>query len=166
MLKFVKLQANDNNKIEEMSQMATEIVREHYDPIIGKEQNDHMLKLFQSNEAIREQLLSGYQYYFVLKEEEKVGFVAFYPRDNVMYLSKFYLYKTKRGNGYARQMMNFVKEESKKQGLFAIELNVNKNNPAVAVYKHLGLVIARTEKNDIGNGFFMDDYVCRLEITD
>ena len=29
----------------------------------------------------------------------------------------------------------------------------------------LGFRIIRSEKNDIGNGFFMDDYVCRLEVN-
>ena len=46
----------DDKEISEMSKMATEILREYYDPIIGKEQNDYMLELFQSEDAIRDQL--------------------------------------------------------------------------------------------------------------
>ena len=41
-MNFEQLMPYDENGIKEMSKMATAIVREHYDPIIGKEQNDYM----------------------------------------------------------------------------------------------------------------------------
>lgn len=160
-MEFVKL---EKSAVSEMSEMATEIVREHYDPIIGKEQNDYMLKMFQSEEAILSQLSHGYNYFFVKENGKNVGFIAFYRRDDAMYLSKLYLYKTERKKGYSRKMIDFVKEAAKKEGLSAIELNVNKKNDAVKVYEALGFKIVRLEKNDIGNGFYMDDYVFRLDI--
>ena len=43
-----------------MSKMATEIVREHFEPLIGKEQNDYMLEMFQTEDAIKKQLEKGY----------------------------------------------------------------------------------------------------------
>ena len=46
-----------------------------------------------------------------------------------------------------------------KEGLDGIELNVNKHNSACRAYDRLGFEIIRSEKNDIGNGFYMDDYV-------
>ena len=45
------------------------------------------------------------------------------------------------------------------QAASALELNVNKNNPAIHFYKKLDFVISRQEVIDIGNGFVMDDYV-------
>ena len=100
-----------------------------------------------------------------MKDDNKdLGFLAFYPKTDAMYLSKFYLYKSERGKEYARRMLNLVIEETKKAGMNGIELNVNKNNPACRVYESLGFKIIRDEKNDIGNGFYMDDHVYRLEI--
>ncbi len=90
--------------------------------------------------------------------------MAFYPKKDSMYLSKFYLYRNERGKGYARSMMGYVKDEAKKQGLGRIELNVNKNNSACRIYEALGLRMIRSEKNDIGSGYFMDDYVYGLDI--
>jgi ribosomal protein S18 acetylase RimI-like enzyme len=163
-MNFIALDQNDAEKICEMSKMATEIIREHFDPIIGKSQNDYMLKRFQSVDAITNQLVQGYRYYFVQEENQNIGFVAFYPKKDAMYLSKFYLYKNIRGKGFAHEMLSFVVEETKKAGLSAIELNVNKYNSACQAYEKLGFKIIRSEKNDIGNGFFMDDYVYRLEL--
>ena len=39
MIKYIALSAGDADGIREMSEMATEIVREHFDPLIGKEKN-------------------------------------------------------------------------------------------------------------------------------
>lgn len=161
---FEQLLCSDENKIKEMSEMATEILREHYDPIVGKTQNDYMLKKFQSADAIRGQLEQGYQYYFAHENGTRIGFLAFYPKACCMYLSKLYLYKAERGKGYSRKMLNFVILKAREEGLAAIELNVNKRNSAVLVYEKLGFSIIRSEKNDIGEGYYMDDYVCRLEL--
>ncbi len=49
---FEKLEVNDQERIEEMSSMAKAIVREHFDPLIGREQNDYMISLFQTPEAV------------------------------------------------------------------------------------------------------------------
>ncbi|MBQ9269169.1 MAG: GNAT family N-acetyltransferase [Oscillospiraceae bacterium] len=161
---FEYLKPEDVAGIAEMSAMATEIVREHFDPIIGKAQNDYMLQKFQTADAIRDQLVHGYQYFFVSEDGRTVGFLAFYPKEEAMYLSKLYLYKTERGKGYSRQMVDFVARKAREAGLPAIELNVNRDNSAVRAYERLGFQMIRTEKNDIGEGFFMDDFVFRLEL--
>ena len=162
-MKFEKLLPGDESKISEMSQMASEIVREHYDPILGKEQNDYMLVKFQSVEAIKNQLENGYRYYFAKVDGKNAGFMAFYPRGDAMYLSKLYLYKHERGKGYSKEMLAFLKRNAEAEGLFAVELNVNKRNEALEIYKKLGFEVIRAEKIDIGSGYYMDDYVCRLE---
>lgn len=164
MMEFVRLQPNDEQGVRDMSAMAEKIVREHFDPIIGKEQNDYMIAMFQTPEAIRHQLEHGYRYYFVLEDNRKIGFLAFYPKQDVMYLSKFYLYRSERGRGYSREMLDFVKRNALNEGLKSIELNVNRFNMAVQVYEKLGMYVIRTEKNDIGNGYYMDDYIFRLDL--
>lgn len=164
MIEYVKLEADEHDQIERMSAMATEIVREHFDPIIGTAQNDYMLNMFQTVSAITEQLQHGYQYYFVKEKDEYIGFLAFYPKEQILYLSKFYLYKKCRGRGVSVDMLEFVKEHGRKLGLAAIELNVNRGNYVTKVYERLGFTKIREEKNDIGAGFYMDDYVYHLDI--
>ena len=157
---YEKISARDTDAIEELSGLATEIVKEHFDSIIGAAQNDYMIRRFQSVPAITEQLEHGYQYYFVSDAVgKKVGFLAFYPKGNELYLSKFYLQKAQRGKSISRDMLQFVIRRAKEDGLSSIVLNVNKNNSAVLAYEKLGFKKIREEKNDIGNGFIMDDFV-------
>ena len=156
----------DSRQVEELSHFASEIVKEHFDPIIGAAQNDYMISRFQSPEAIREQLAHGYTYYFVRKDGRRIGFLAFYPQGEMLYISKFYLHKDWRGKGYAWNMLSFVKEQAEKGGYAGLELNVNRHNPACFAYEAMGFQRAREEKKDIGGGFFMDDYVYRLFVKD
>ena len=161
-MEFEEVTLPDEKAVKELSEMASAIVKEYYDPIIGAMQNDYMIEKFQSVPAIKRQLSKGYRYYMVRMGEDRIGFIAFYPRGSAMYLSKLYLYKRERGKGYARPILDFVIAAAKAEGLTAIELNVNRNNDTVHIYEKLGFEVLREEKNDIGNGFFMDDFVYQL----
>ena len=135
MLDFERVQAGETEKIEALSALATAIVREHFDPIIGRAQNDYMLAMFQTVPAIMGQLEHGYRYYFVTAADgARIGFVAFYPRGGELVLSKFYLVKAMRGRGYARRMLDFVLENARALGCGAVVLNVNRDNPSTRVY--------------------------------
>ena len=89
---FLPVNAADSETVKKLSDFAGKIVREHFDPIIGPDQNSYMIARFQSAEAIHEQIVSGgYRYYIVQADGCWAGFIAFYPRGERMYLSKFYL---------------------------------------------------------------------------
>lgn len=153
------------DEIDNLSRLATRIVRQHFDPIIGRAQNDYMLQRFQTPEAIRQQLQEGYRYYWVMADGQTAGFLACLPRDSKLYLSKFYVAQEWRGRHLAKQMHTFVCNEARREQLPAIFLNVNRNNAdVIAIYEHLGFRKIREEKNDIGNGFFMDDFVMEYRL--
>ena len=162
---FVKLEKEDKEGISAMSKLATAIVREYYDPILGTAQNDYMLDMFQSEHAIREQLEHGVSYYFIDADGAAIGFFAFYPKKSYLYLSKFYIEAESRGRGAGKRSLEFISGEARKLGFDRIELNVNKNNfETIKFYEAAGFERVRSEKNDIGNGFFMDDYVYGLKL--
>ena len=158
---FSRLEKEDTEGIRQMSRLATAIVREHYDPIIGPEQNDYMLKKYQSAEAIERQISEGSMYYFVCADAEPVGFISIVPDESEMYLDKFYLRKDMRGKGIAHHMLEHIISQTEKAGFDRIMLNVNKNNPSVGVYEKLGFINEESVKQDIGGGFYKDDYIFR-----
>ena len=163
-MEFQNVTSRDRGAVETLSVLATAILREYYDPIVGAEQNSYMLDRFQSVHAIDEQLAHGYTYFLALSGGENIGFLAFYPRDGALYLSKLYLRREDRGRGHGREMLDFVKAQANAMNLAAIELNVNKHNETTRIYEKMGFVRIRSEKNDIGSGYFMDDYVYRLTL--
>lgn len=165
-MNFIKLSPTDETLINDLAALAAEIWKEHYDPIVGAGQNDYMIEKFQSASAIKEQLEENVSYCLICTDDnEQAGFIAFYPRETELYLSKFYLHKTKRGQGMARQMMNYVINEARKINASSVTLNVNKGNElAIAVYEKLGFRKIRSEKIDIGSGWYMDDYVYEYKL--
>ena len=164
---FVPVALQDEKKVRELSALASAIVKEHYDPLLGSEQNDYMIQMFQSVPAIKKQLENGYRYDLVcLRNGKAICFVGYYPKDaDEMYISKFYLHKDYRGKGISRKMLEFVIGECRKQGLHQITLNVNKYNDAILAYEKLGFTRLRSEVNDIGHGYVMDDYVYLYKIS-
>lgn len=163
MVTFERVAKAEREKVKALSALASAIVKEHYDPILGTEQNDYMIEKFQSVTAIDSQFEHGYNYFFVVVDGERVGFIGLYPREGDLYLSKFYLRKDKRGHGYGKIMFSFVVEQAKLANKNKVTLNVNKYNSAVHVYEALGLKRAYAEVNDIGRGYVMDDYVYEYE---
>ena len=164
-MEIERLYADNALKINEMSEMATAIVREYYDPVIGEAQNTYMLQKFQTPDSIVGQINNGARYYFFKNNGFNIGFMSFYPRNDAMYLSKWYLYKQYRNSGFGRECLKFIIQEARKEHLVAIELNVNRYNPTQRIYEHLGFRRIREEKIDIGDGFFMDDFVYRLDFN-
>ncbi len=149
-----------NDEIEELSQLATKIVREHYDSIIGKETNTYMLDKFQSVKGITSQVQSGYKYYWAIFDDKKVGFFAVVDQGDTLYISKFYIDKDYRGNKIASTIFAYIQRIAKQNGQSRLELNVNKHNDdSINIYKHFGFRIIKAEIRDIGSGFIMDDYV-------
>jgi len=151
-------------ELRSLADFAAPIWHEHYDPITGAEQVDYMVEKFQSAEAMTESLSEGYRIYEIREDGKRCGYISICPHEDHMYLSKFYLHSSARGKGIGRKMMDFVESEAKKEGFNKVMLNVNKENGSIEIYKRLGYEIAYPECNDIGNGYFMDDYVMSKNI--
>ena len=151
--------------IEELAGMAKLIWIEHFTSIIGESQVTYMLDKFQSVSALTSQIKDGYQYYILVCGGEKVGYTGFHVEHEKVFLSKLYIEKKYRGNHYASAVMQFLSKIAREHQLSGIWLTVNKrNNNTIEIYRHMGFFVAREQKADIGNGFYMDDYIMEMPI--
>lgn len=156
-------------QIENTAMLADEIWHEWFPSILTDEQIDYMVEKFQSVGAMTEQIASGgYTYYLIRKGNAYIGYTAIRPdADGRLFLSKIYIKKEYRGNGYAKEVFEFLKKYCRENKLNAIWLTVNKHNDnSIAVYKKCGFSMIGEGVADIGNGFVMDDYYFQLDITD
>lgn len=137
----------------------TEIWREVFTPIIGKEQVDHMLEHYQSPADIAREIKAGVHYYVLKMEDKAAGYIAYEIRPDYLYLSKIYIAEKYRGKGYMREIFAWFDQLSRKLKLKQ-HLRVNQGNArAISVYQHMGFRLVKEEITDIGNGFQMVDYV-------
>ena len=148
-----------------LAAMADEIWHEFFPCILSPEQIDYMVEKFQSLPAMEKQLADGYEYFFITDGATRVGYTGIHPEDSKLFLSKLYLQKDARKKGYAQKTLDFLAEYCREQKLRSIWLTVNRyNDAAISAYQKRGFRIIREQKADIGNGFFMDDYIMELTI--
>lgn len=165
MLEFVKCETD--HKLRRTAEMAIDIWHECFEGVISDEQIDYMLENFQSFAAIKKQVGSeNYEYYNFVLDGTRIGYFAVAAQpDNTMMLSKLYMYKEYRGNGYAKKAFEFIKDLARQKGCKSIWLTVNRHNyGAMKVYEAFGMKVIREQVTDIGNGFVMDDYVYSIDV--
>ena len=165
MILFKKVLADSDVLVVE--RLAREIWTEHFEPIIGRAQVEYMLKEFQSAEVISHYLWQGYQYYLVDLDSLTVGYVGLLPKTDefCLFLSKFYLVAGCRGRGIGQQMMAFVKNFARANGLKKIALNTNKKNvDTIRFYERSGFVIQGSDVPDLGGGFVADDWLMEMVV--
>ena len=113
------------------------------------------LELFHSVETMmRHVTREGWHYFFCGENGRILGYLAFKPERERMFLSKAYLKKEARGRGRFNDMLEFTEKATRAAGLASIYLKVNPcNAPALAIYHKKGFQIVRQMIEDIGNGF-------------
>jgi ribosomal protein S18 acetylase RimI-like enzyme len=158
-IRFIKVK--NKKQAESAAQLAKEIWEEYYPTIITQEQIQYMINTFQSVEAIENQMQEGMQYYLAVSGEDEIGYLAYAAeKDCSLFLSKIYIKRNFRNRGKGREMFAFILGQAQKQKLKTVRLTVNKNNTAsVEKYLKMGFSITDSVVKDIGNGFYMDDYV-------
>ena len=143
--------------------LAREIWMQHYPGIITVRQIEYMLAQRYSPAAIRMQLQAGEACWDKLEVRRELCGFASYERGieaGTMKLDKLYVHQLVRGRGYGAALIDHVAKVARQQGMDKLILQVNKyNHGSVAAYLRVGFKVAKTVKVDIGNGFFMDDYV-------
>ncbi len=158
MISFEKTDTQEKTK--QVAELADEIWNEHYIKILTKQQIDYMLNNFQSEQALEEQIKSGYEYYLIFDNGIPAGYLGFCLKDDFLFLSKLYLKQEMRGKGLGRSSIEFAENYAKQNNISKIRLTVNKYNmTSVYVYNNLGFQKIDAVETDIGGGFIMDDYI-------
>lgn len=157
-----------------------------YGHIISKEQINFMLDWMYSDVSLEKQMHTGCAFYIAsIKKEDglwdAVGFCSV-SLDNekaaekegendstekvagskAHKLNKLYVLPSVQGTGAGKALLNKSIEVAKAAGSSSIFLQVNKLNTAYNFYLKHGFIKEAEFKFDIGNGFFMDDFVMRL----
>ena len=111
----------------------------------------------------------GHRFIILELEGSGVGFASYsakHPSEsNRFRLEKLYLKPELHGRGLGKKMVRHICHEVVASGGTALELNVNKKNPSMLFYEHLGFYREKEAVIDIGNGFVMDDYIMVLDLT-
>ncbi|HTA63691.1 MAG TPA: GNAT family N-acetyltransferase [Bacteroidia bacterium] len=143
-----------------VEKLARIIWDKHYITIISQQQIDFMLGKMYSFEALKKQTEEGHNIYLIVNDNaEEVGFVSV-SSDNEgnFWLHKFYILQQKQHIGLGslvfKQLFNDLYQPN------TIRLNVNRQNfKSVNFYFKLGFKIEKVNDLEVGNDYFMNDFV-------
>ena len=148
--------------------LAAEAFPHTYREILSPEQTEYMMHWMYDVESLRRQMTQeGHVYFIAYADGLPVGYVSVRPEGaGKVHLEKIYVLpawqKKRVGGALFRHAVAYVRKCH--PGARAIELNVNRRNPALDFYRHMGMRIDRQGDFDIGNGFYMNDYIMRLDL--
>ena len=140
--------------------MAYKIWPDTYSSILSKEQIDYMLDLLYSEKVLHQQMRQNNEFIIVYDGVHAVGFASFSLTEPQVYkLHKIYVLPSRQGKGTGRYIIDQLVKAMKAKGGISLLLNVNRENNAKSFYEKSGFVVIKEEDIDIGNGYFMNDYV-------
>lgn len=153
--------------------MAEVVFRETYRNILSPEQMEYMMEWMYSAHSLEKQMDNlGHKYFIASVEGRSAGYMSLNREKplpdgtELFHLQKIYVMPDFQKNGLGRLLIDkaidYVKTLS--SAPCRIELNVNRNNPAVGFYMNMGFRKVRQGDFYIGNGFYMNDYIMAVEI--
>ena len=151
--------------IQLIQDMAQVVFPHTYGKIISKQQIAYMLEMMYSTQALEIQIFDGKPFVIAEMDGEGVGFASFGQKAQSLYrLHKLYVLPNIQQKGTGKLLLKEVIRQVVELGGKQLELNVNKYNKAVGFYQKMGFAITDTIDLNIGNGYFMNDYIMTLEL--
>lgn len=136
-----------------------------YGHIISQEQITYMLDMMYSYDSLQKQMDQGHQFYIAELDQQALGFASVSNEgDKGCKLNKLYVLPTTQKTGAGKALLQEVIQFTKANDQQRLFLQVNKENSAKHFYTKMGFTIADEIKLDIGNGFYMDDYIMELAV--
>lgn len=139
-----------------------------YKNILSQQQIEYMMEWMYSPTSLRNQMENeGHIYYIAYEECEAAGYVSIrQEEEDLFHLEKIYVIpyyqKYRLGKQLFQQAIKGIKELH--PAPCRMELNVNRQNPALGFYEHMGMKKVREGDFPIGNGYYMNDYIMGIEI--
>lgn len=137
-----------------------------YADILTMEQIIYMLEMMYSAASLKKQMTEdGCRFVIIYNDSQPVGFASFAEEENTKWkLHKIYVLPDQQGKGTGKFLLNYVIDEIKKEDATSLLLQVNRYNKAKEFYERLGFSVIKIADFDIGNGFFMNDYVMERKL--
>lgn len=158
-------------RLPDVCRLAEEIWYDYYPGIITHKQIAYMLDSGYALDVLERDLANGVRYALLTFDDVPAGFAAWGPSPHIdrvfpdedfveAKLHKLYVRTSFHGQGKGSTLLQHVERRCIEDGMEVLGLTVNKHNPrAIRAYERNGFARIRCIFKDIGEGFFMDDYV-------
>lgn len=162
MLKIRKATSKDIPLIRELT---FKVWPQTYAAIVSREQIEYMMEMMYSEASLLKQMNDGCRFIIAYDNNEPVGFASCQETEPSLFkLHKIYVLNTQQGKGTGKFMIEYLLNDIRQKGGSALQLQVNRHNKARNFYEKLGFVTIQEADFDIGNGYFMNDYIMEKKL--
>jgi len=155
----IQLHKAQTEDIPLITSLASKIWKSFYPTIITDEQIDYMLDKFYSTSSLEEQMNDGQDFYFINSDGIFVGYLSVdHQIQGDYFLNKFYIdtneHRKNIGENSFLLLLDLLPD------LKTMRLTVNRSNfKSINFYFKLGFIIEEVKDFDIGNNYFMNDFI-------
>lgn len=165
---MIKIRKAKETDLPVIRRIAHEVWPVAYADILSPDQMQYMLEKFYEPESLLHQMkILNHQFLIAHENDTPSGFASFSPLPNnhkIVHLHKLYVRIVNQGTNTGKELIHHILETIPKMGADSLQLNVNRHNRAIGFYEKLGFAIINSEDIDIGNGYFMNDFVMEKRI--
>lgn len=149
------------NELSEIERLANITWNDYYPAIVGQAQVDYMLKKMYSLEAMLDQIKNQHQqFYFIMLNENKIGFLglSYNGEQYETFIHKFYILSQNQKSGLGTKILKLIGDLFPSSKSFRLTVN-RQNFKSINFYFKNGFKIESVADFDIGNGYFMNDFI-------
>jgi len=134
--------------------------------MISEQQIDYMLNWMYKPQKLKENHTNGHHFLIYTEGGEALGFVSYEIKEkkSTIRIHKLYVHHESQKKGIGKKLLEHVKKIGLNEKMTHLDLFVNRTNTAVGFYKLKGFYIDQEIDLDIGNGYFMNDYLMKMKI--
>lgn len=146
-----------------------------FNSILSRDQIKYMLEMMYSKESLDEQVSKLNHKFLIatlnsnpIDDSLSIGYASYQNNCNgkeKTKIHKLYILPQYQSFGAGRFLVDKICNLALESKNNIVELNVNRYNPSVGFYRHIGFHIKAEVSIPIGNGFFMDDYIMEKKLS-
>jgi len=147
-------------EIDELVVMAYSIWNEHFSSMFDSQTLAELIEVVQSEKAVIKQIADYYQYFFINKDNKRIGYFAYKIEQDSgeLLLSKIYIQAAQRGDGLGRKVLQYLEDLCCECNLSKIALTVyHKNINSINAYEKGGFLKQGMINKKFGNGLVFKD---------
>lgn len=160
-----KAGVNDAERINKAAQI---VFTQTFTPVIGAEQTAYMLEKMYDVDGLKKQISQGRNFYLAENSLGEIcGYLSCFQKDGEVFrIEKLYVMPDCQKSGLGKRFFEYAISLAKNltPSPKYLQLNVNRENPAVKFYLHIGMKIASQGDFVFGGGYFMKDYIMEYEL--
>jgi GNAT superfamily N-acetyltransferase len=150
-----------------IQELTMQVWPQTYQLILTEEQIQYMLDKMYSTDSLQQQMQNGQQFLIAWLEDVPVGFASWGPADidGEYKLHKLYVRTDMQKTGAGKALLWSVMDQVKTLNGHHLILQVNRQNEnAIGFYLRMGFRIEYQYDFEIGNGFYMNDYIMGIQL--